>query len=104
MLGFGRKPQKYRLAKLWFSFYSKDNEDDPFEIERSEIRFLAGQDPVKPAIRLAERLIQSDPRIYEILIHRGPESVPTSGDDVMARVCREPFRDSKKLLPVADNA
>lgn len=99
MLGFGRKEQKFRLKKLWFSFYEKDEEDEPVEIVRREVRFLSGQDPVKPALRLAEAFIQCDPDIYEVLIHGGPDPVPASGEDVVARVCREPFKDSLKLSP-----
>lgn len=100
MLGFGRKEQKYRLKKLWFSFYSKENEDEPIEIVRQEVYFLAGQDFTKPALRLAQAFIYEDSTIYEVLIHQGPDSVPASGEAVVARVCREPFRNSSPL-PVA---
>jgi hypothetical protein len=32
-----------------------------------------------------------------VIAHRGPSAVPAHGDDVLARVCREPFRLSRRL-------
>jgi hypothetical protein len=82
---------------VWFGLYSRDNEHEPLAVNRTPITCAPGQDLARQAVRHARQLLGTRPEVFEVLAHRGPHQEPRSGDDVIARVCREPFRDCRRL-------
>ncbi len=99
--GFAPPRLAPRTVSVWFSCYAHDNEDDPVRIIREPLPAVPGQDVARLAVIHARRLL-GDPAVYEVIAHRGPHPVPISGLEVIARVCREPFRNCLELSPLAD--
>lgn len=81
---------------VWFSCYGQDNEDEPLTVTRETLPAAHGQDIARLAVLHARRLLV-DPQVHEVIAHRGHQSEPERGDDVIARVCREAFRGSRRL-------
>lgn len=94
--GFG-PPPVYKTKQLWVALYSKDNEDEPIEVKQLHIPFRPGQNPVEKARDQAQLWMNQDPNIWDVLIYGGPSPEPASGDDILVRMCREPFKDCEQL-------
>lgn len=97
MPGFAPSQPATRTRKVWFSLYTRDNEDQPLAINRVTLFTYPGQDVHGLAVLHARDILQAQPDVFEVIAHGGPHEVPSSGDDVLARVCREPFRDAVRL-------
>lgn len=95
--GFGRRQPPPRTIQVWFSLYGRNNEDHPLAINRVSIPCAHGQDLAWRATRHARNILAEQAEIFEVIAHRGPAEIPAHGDDVLARVCREPFRLSQRL-------
>lgn len=81
---------------VWFSCYGQGDEDEPLSVTREVLPAAHGQDIARLAVLHARRLL-ADPQVHEVIAHRGPSQEPERGDDVIARVCREAFRGSRRL-------
>lgn len=97
MKGFKSNTQLKHTATYWIASYLKDNEDEPLSIKKQKIEYLPGQDKDKLMLCYCHSIFKSSPEVWEVLVHRGPHEVPDSGDQVVARVSREPFRGSEEL-------
>lgn len=95
--GFGRRQPPPRTIKVWFSLYGRGDEDTTIALERVPLPLAPGQSLEMAAVRHARTLLAKVPAAHEVIAHRGPSAVPAHGDDVLARVCREPFRLSRML-------
>lgn len=95
--GFGRRQPPPRTIQVWFSLYPRNDEDHPLVINRVSIPCATGQDLARLAVQHARQILSQQPDVFEVIAHRGPSAVPAHGDDVLARVCREPFRLSRRL-------
>lgn len=95
--GFGRRQPPPRTIQVWFSLYTRNDEDHPLAINRVSIPCAHGQDLAWRATRHARDILAEQAEIFEVIAHRGPAEIPAHGDDVLARVCREPFRLSQRL-------
>ena len=95
--GFGGPQPPARYIKVWFSIYGRGDEDTTIALERVPLPLAPGQSLEMAAVRHARTLLARTPEAHEVIAHRGPHAVPQRGDDVLARVCREPFRHSHKL-------
>lgn len=95
--GFGCRQPPPRTIQVWFSLYSRGNEDHPIALNRVPIPLAPGQDLARLAVQHARTLLARTPQAYEVIAHRGQAEIPASGDDVLARVCREPFRLSRMM-------
>ena len=94
--GFAPPRPAPRTVAVWFSTYAQGNEDEPLTVTREVLPAAHGQDIARLAVLHARRLLV-DPQVYEVIAHRGHQREPKRGDDVLCRVCREPFRDSQRL-------
>lgn len=94
--GFAPPRPARRTLAVWFSCYGQGDEDEPLTVTRETLPAAHGQDIARLAVLHARRLL-ADPQVHEVIAHRGPSSEPERGDDVIARVCREEFRGSKRL-------
>lgn len=94
--GFGAPPRR-RTIGVWFGLYSRDNEHEPLAVDRTPLPCAPGQDLAHQAVRHARDILATRPEVFEVLAHRGPHATPAAGDDVLARVCREPFRHARRL-------
>lgn len=94
--GFAPPRPARRTVAVWFSCYPKGQEDEPLTVTRETLPAAHGQDVARLAVLHARRLL-ADPQVFEVIAHRGHQPEPERGDDVIARVCREEFRDSKRL-------
>lgn len=94
--GFAPPRQPPRTIRVWFSNYAEGEEDEPLAVTQERLPAVPGQDIARLAVLHGRRLLQ-DPAVFEVIAHRGPHPEPQRGDDVIARVCREPFRGSSQL-------
>lgn len=94
--GFAQPRPAPRSISIWFSCYAQDNEDEPLTVIREPLPAVPGQNLAHLAVLHARRLM-ADPQVHEVIAHRGPSAEPERGDDVIARVCREPFNGSLRL-------
>lgn len=94
--GFAPSRPVERVKRYWLSTYSRDDEDTPLEVIRLPVVFRPGQDPLPQALRYAQALIQRGDA-FDVIIHDGPDPEPSSGEQVLARLSAEPFRDSAPL-------
>lgn len=97
MSGFAPSQPVTTARKIWFSLYTRDNEDDPLAINRVALHQQPGQSIYRLAVLHARDILQAHPDVWEVIAHRGPSEIPSHGDDVLARICREPFRQSTRL-------
>jgi hypothetical protein len=86
-----------RLKRYWVSIYSREDEDTPLEVTRLPIAYRPGQDPLELALQFARALLLGNDAAFDVIIHDGPDPEPSSGDQVLARLSREPFRDCAPL-------
>jgi hypothetical protein len=97
-IGFLSAKTKTNKTKYWISCYNKDDEDEPYSVNRIEIEFSKGENKEKKMLMYCHDIFKSDPGVWEILVHQGPDKTPATGDLVVARLSREPFRDSEELV------
>lgn len=97
MKGFAIKQPVIRTSKYWVSCYEQGNEDDPISVERTEIQYKPGERKEQKMLSYCHQLFKASPVVWEILVHQGPESVPQSGEQIIARLSREPFDGAEEL-------
>jgi hypothetical protein len=97
MKGFAPTRHQKRIIRIWFSVYSIASEDDPLSVDSIDLPATAGQSLQKLALVHARRILLACSDAHEVIAHRGNSPVPARGDDVLARVCREPFRGCSVL-------
>ena len=89
--GFGAPKQKQRASSYWIACYSKEDEDVPLFTIRRVIDYVPGQDVVRMLLVRCRELLLETPDAWEVLVHQGPTDVPDSGEQIIARLSREPF-------------
>jgi hypothetical protein len=94
--GFGL-PTEIKTKKFWLSAFTQDNEDDPFMIVRFELPRKSTESAIKLAVKAGKQWIDTDDSVWEILIHDGPNQIPSTGDAILARLSREQFKESIQL-------
>ena len=92
MKGFGSTKQHTRSASYWVAAYAKDNDDEPIAIEKKILVYKTGQDKEDMMMRYCNSIMKINKNIWEILVHQGPSEVPDTGDQIVIRVSREPFK------------
>ena len=97
MKGFNATKQATRSSSYWVASYTKDNEDEPLSIQKQKIEYLPGQDKEQLMLRYCHNIFKKSPEVWEVLVHQGPSEIPESGDQVVARVSREPFSGAEEL-------
>lgn len=97
MKGFAASTPKLRTSKYWISCYQKDNEDDPISVERKEIQFKSGEDKDRKMLSYCHQIFKRSADVWEVLVHKGPSNIPESGDQIVARLSREPFDGAEEL-------
>ena len=97
MPGFAPSRPAPATRSIWFSLYARDDEHHPLAVNRVAVPLLHGQTIYRAAVLHARDILQQHLDVWEVIAHRGPHDVPERGDDVLARICREPFRQSKRL-------
>lgn len=97
MKGFKSSTQLKRTATYWIASYLKDNEDEPLSIEKQKVEYSPGQNKEQLMLRYCHNIFKKSPEVWEVLVHQGPSEVPDSGDQVVARVSREPFSGAQEL-------
>lgn len=95
--GFGTTKQKKRSSSYWVACYSKEDEDVPLSVTKKVIDYVPGQDVIKLLLLCCGELLLATPEAWEVIVHQGPHEVPDSGEQVITRLCREPFDQSKPL-------
>jgi hypothetical protein len=92
MKGFSTTKQQQRSASYWVAAYAKDNDDEPIAIEKKILIYKTGQDKEAMMMRYCNSIMKINHSIWEILVHQGPSEVPDTGDQIVIRVSREPFK------------
>jgi hypothetical protein len=95
-------PTEIKTKKFWLSAFTQDNEDDPFIIVRVELPRKSTESAIKLAVKAGKQWIDTDDSVWEVLIHDGPDQIPSTGDAILARLSREQFKESIQLTE-ADN-
>jgi hypothetical protein len=95
--GFGSQRETTRTTRYWVSCYEQGNEDEAHMVERITVQYLPGQDKDKQMLKHCYKVFKESPKTWEILVHKGPSEIPASGDDMIARLCREPFEEAEEL-------
>ena len=88
---------KIKTKKFWLSAFTQDNEDDPFMIVRVELPRNSTESAIKLAVKAGKQWIDIDDSVWEVLIHDGPNQIPSTGDAILARLSREQFKESIQL-------
>lgn len=96
--GFLLKSTLTKTAKYWVAQYEQENEDEPFSIQKTEVNYLPGQDKEQLMLQYCHSLFKKNPKTWEILVHQGPEDIPQSGDQIVARLSREKFSGAEELI------
>lgn len=97
MKGFGTSKPSKRTANYWIACYSRENEDEPISIRKQPIEYVSGQDKEQLMLKECHRLFRQDQALWEVLVHQGPNEVPDSGDQIVARLSREKFDGAEEL-------
>lgn len=95
--GFLLKSNPTKTAKYWIAQYEEGNEDEPFSIQKTAITYQPGQDKEQLMLRHCHGLFKRDSRTWEVLVHQGPEDIPQSGEQIIARLSRERFDGAEEL-------
>ena len=90
-------PAEIKTKKFWLSAFTQDNEDDPFEVVRVVLPRKATESAIKLAVKAGKKWMDTDDSVWEVLIHDGPDQVPSTGDAILARLSREQFKESIQL-------
>ena len=97
--GFGA-PIEIKTKKFWLSAFTQDNEDDPFTVVRVSFPRKSSESATKLAVKAGKKWMDTDDSVWEILIHDGPDQMPSTGDAILARLSREQFKESIQLTEV----
>jgi len=97
MKGFSTKKPNTRKATYWVACYVQHDEDDPISIQKQQIEYVPGQDKEQLMLKECHKLFKQDPTVWEVLVHQGPNEVPDSGDQIVARLSREKFDGAEEL-------
>jgi len=95
--GFGA-PIEIKTKKFWLSAFTQDNEDDPFTIVRGSFPMKSSESATKLAVKAGKKWMDTDDSVWEILIHDGPNQMPSTGDAILARLSREQFKESIEFV------
>ena len=90
-------PMEIKTKKFWLSAFTQDNEDNPFEIVRVMLPRKSTESAIKLAVKAGKQWMDTDDSVWEVLIHDGPNQVPSTGDAILARLSREQFKESIQL-------
>lgn len=97
MKGFSATKTKKRTSTYWVAQYSRENEDEPLSIEKRVVQYAHGQNKERLMLASCHEIFRSSPEVWEVLVHQGPDSVPESGDQIVARLSRERFEGCEEL-------
>lgn len=95
--GFLLKTAPNKYATYWVARYTQDNEDEPFCVVQTKISYKQGQDKEQAMLRHCHHIFKNEPEVWEVLVHQGPEDTPQSGEQIVARLSREPFDGAEEL-------
>ena len=95
--GFGA-PIETKTKKFWLSAFTQDNEDDPFAVVRVSFSRKSAESATKLAVKAGKKWMDTDDSVWEILIHDGPNQMPSTGDAILARLSREQFKESIEFV------
>ena len=95
-------PTEIKTKKFWLAAFTQDNEDDPFEIVRVVLPRKSTKSATKLAVKVGKKWMDIDDSVWEILIHDGPNQLPSTGDAILARLSREQFKESAELTGAED--
>ena len=95
-------PTEIKTKKFWLSAFSQDNEDDPFEVVHVALPRKSTESAIKLAVKAGKQWMDTDDSVWEVLIHDGPNQVPSTGDAILARLSREQFKESIQLTGAED--
>lgn len=96
--GFSAGKEKKRSSSYWVACYSKEDEDVPIFVIKKVIEYVPGQDVERLMLQRCRTLLLETPEAWEVIVHQGANEVPDSGDQVVARLSREPFDQCKPLV------
>ena len=97
MKRFSSTKQQQRSSSYWVAVYSKDNEDEPVGIHKKVLSYKPGQDKDVLMTKYCHSIMKTNKNIWEILVHQGPSEIPDSGDQIVIRLSREPFKGCGQL-------
>ena len=97
MKGFGSTKQHQRSASYWVAAYVKENDDEPITVHKKILIYKPGQDKESMMMRYCNSIMKTNHNIWEILVHQGPSEIPASGDQIVIRVSREPFKGCVRM-------
>jgi len=97
MKGFGFTKQHQRSSSYWVAVYAKDNDDEPIAIHKKILFYKPGQDKEVLMTKYCNSIMQLNKNVWEILVHQGPSEIPDSGDQIVIRLSREPFKGCSQL-------
>jgi hypothetical protein len=97
MKGFSSTKQHTRSSSYWVAVYAKDNDDEPIDIHKKILTYKPGQDKETLMTNYCNSIMKINRNIWEILVHQGPSEVPDSGDQIVIRLSREPFKGCSQL-------
>ena len=97
MKGFATSTQPIRTSSYWVASYLKDQEDEPIGIHKKVLSYKPGQDKEKLITSYCHSIMKINKNIWEILVHQGPNETPDHGDQIVARLSREPFNGASEL-------
>ena len=95
-------PTEIKTKKFWLSAFTQDNEDGPFEVVRVVLPRKSTESAIKLAVKVGKKWMDIDDSVWEILIHDGPNQLPSTGDAILARLSREQFKESAELTGAED--
>ena len=95
-------PTEIKTKKFWLSAFTQDNEDAPFEVVRVVLPRKSTESAIKLAVKAGKKWMDTDDSVWEILIHDGPNQLPSTGDAILARLSREQFKESTELTGAED--
>jgi len=97
MKGFSSTQKHTRSSSYWVAAYVKDNDDEPINIRKKIWIYKQGQDKEALMTNYCNSIMKINRNIWEILVHQGPSEIPDSGDQIVIRLSREPFKGSHIL-------
>ena len=97
MKGFTSTKQRQRSSSYWVAVYAKNNEDEPIDIHKKILTYKPGQDKDALMTKYCHSIMKINKNIWEILVHQGPSEIPDSGDQIVIRLSREPFKGCGQL-------
>jgi hypothetical protein len=98
MKGFSSTQQRTKSSSYWVAVYAKDNDDEPIDVYKKILIYKPGQDKESLMTNYCNTLMKTNKNIWEILVHQGPSEVPDTGDQIVIRLSREPFKGCSQLI------